>query len=153
VARHHLRHERVDHTLQSTALVHEAYLRLVDRPAKFHNRQQFYAVAAHLMRRILVDFARHCHAPEHEHCRTLALDNAVAEPEARTLDLLALDQALKELSRLSPRQARIVELRFFAGLSIAAISEILGVPPATIERDWLNARAWLYREISGSARS
>jgi RNA polymerase sigma factor (TIGR02999 family) len=153
VARHHLQGERLDHTLQSTALVHEAYLRLVSRPAKFHNRQHFYAVAAHLMRQILVDFARSRHAAKREPCCTLALDDAVALPQARTMDLLALDRALKDLSRLSQRQARIVELRFFAGLSISDMAEILGVSASTIERDWLNARAWLYREISGSARS
>ena len=153
VACHHLQGERLDHTLQSTALVHEAYLRLVNRPAQFHNRQHFYAVAAHLMRQILVDFARSRHAAKRDPGCTLALDDAVASPHARTMELLALDQALKELSRLSQRQARIVELRFFAGLSIAEMAQILDVSAATIERDWLNARAWLYREISGRARS
>ena len=153
LARRYLRQERLDHTLQSTALVHEAYLRLVDRPAQVQNRQHFYAIAAQLMRQILVDSAPSRSAAKRKYAVKLTLDRSVALPQQANLDLLALDDALTGLSRLSPRQSRIVELRFFGGLSIEETSEVLGLSSATIERDWTNARAWLYREMTRSEQS
>lgn len=152
LAHHYLRGERSDHTLQSTALVHEAFLRLVaQEPSRVQNRAHFLAISAQLMRQILVDFARSRRAGKRDHLK-LSLDEAVTLPQARNLDLIALDDALKELARFSPRQSRIVELRFFGGLSIDETSEIVGASAATVERDWTVARAWLHREISGASR-
>lgn len=153
LAHHYLRAERTDHTLQSTALVHEAFLRLVNQePGRVQNRAHFLAIAAQLMRQILVDFARSRRAAKRDHLK-LALDDAVALPEVKPFDLLALDDALKELARLNPRQSQIVELRFFGGLSVDETSEVVGASSSTVERDWTIARAWLHREISGLSRS
>jgi RNA polymerase sigma factor (TIGR02999 family) len=151
LARHYLRNERPGHTLQSTALVHEAFLRLVQSPLQLQNRTHFFAVAARLMREILVDHARRRRAAKRDYRCQITLDRAVALPQKREVDLLALDDALDELSRLDPRQGRIVELRFFGGLSIEETSEILGISPATVKREWATARAWLHREMSGGA--
>jgi len=151
LARNYLRNERPGHTLQSTALVHEAYLRLVKSPLRLQNRTHFFAVAARLMREILVDHARSRRAAKRDYRCKITLDRAVALPQKRDVDLLALDDALDELSRLDPRQGRIVELRFFGGLSIGETSEILGISPATVKREWTTARAWLHREMSGGA--
>jgi RNA polymerase sigma factor (TIGR02999 family) len=151
LARNYLRNERPGHTLQSTALVHEAYLRLVQSPLQLQNRTHFFAVAARLMREILVDHARSRRAAKRDYRCKITLDRAVALPQKRDVDLLALDDALDELSRLDPRQGRIVELRFFGGLSIGETSEILGISPATVKREWTTARAWLHREMSGGA--
>ncbi|HXB55980.1 MAG TPA: ECF-type sigma factor [Vicinamibacteria bacterium] len=151
IAHHYLRNERPGHTLQSTALVHEAYLRLVESPLQLQNRAHFFAVAARLMREILVDHARRRRAAKRDYRCKITLDRAVALPQKREVDLLALDDALDELSRLDPRQGRIVELRFFGGLSIEETSEILGISPATVKREWATARAWLHREMSGGA--
>jgi RNA polymerase sigma factor (TIGR02999 family) len=152
LAHHYLRSERPDHTLQSTALVHEAYLRLVSQePNGLQNRAHFFAVASQLMRQILVDFARSHRAAKRNQGYTLSLDEAVVLPQSRDVDLIALDDALSRLSRLSERQSRIVELRFFGGLSIEETSQVLGVSSATVERDWTVARAWLHREISGTS--
>jgi RNA polymerase sigma factor (TIGR02999 family) len=152
LAHNYLRSERPDHTLQSTALVHEAYLRLARRePNSLQNRAHFFAVASQLMRQILVDFARSRRAAKRNYGYTLSLDDAVASSQSRDVNLIALDDALHKLARLSERQTRIVELRFFGGLSIDEMSQVLGVSPATIERDWTVARAWLHREISGTS--
>jgi RNA polymerase sigma factor (TIGR02999 family) len=151
LARSYLRKERPGHTLQSTALVHEAYLRLVQSPLQLQNRTHFFAVAARLMREILVDHARSRRAAKRDYRCKITLDRAVALPQKRDVDLLALDDALDELSRLDPRQGRIVELRFFGGLSIEETSEILGISPATVKREWTTARSWLHREMSGGA--
>jgi RNA polymerase sigma factor (TIGR02999 family) len=149
VAHHHLQRERPGHTLQSSALVHEAYLRLVaQQPVQLQNRAHFFAVAAQLMRQILVDYARDRKAAKRRHDCKITLDEAIELPQRRDLDLLALDDALNELSRLDSQQARIVELRFFGGLSIAETSEVLEISPATVKRDWATARAWLYREVN-----
>ena len=149
LAHHYLRAERPDHSLESTALVHEAYLRLVQHPpGAVQNRAHFFALAAQLMRQILVGFARCRGAAKRDHALTLTLAEGVAFKPARNLDIVALDDALCGLSRLSPRQSRIVELRFFAGLSIKETSEVLSVSPATVERDWTSARTWLYREMN-----
>jgi RNA polymerase sigma factor (TIGR02999 family) len=151
LAHHYLRAERSDHMLQSTALVHEAYLRLVDQDLNsLQNRAHFFAVSAQLMRQILVDFARSRSAAKRNAGCTLSLDEAVALSPSKDVDLIALDEALSRLARLSERQSRIVELRFFGGLSIDETSEVLSVSPATVERDWNIARAWLHREISGT---
>jgi RNA polymerase sigma factor (TIGR02999 family) len=152
LARHHLRGERPGHTLQSTALVHEAYLRLVQKPLQLENRTHFFAVAARLMREILVDHARSRRAAKRDYRCKITLDQAVALPQKRDVDLLAVDDALTELSHMDPRQGRIVELRFFGGLSIDETSEIMGISPATVKREWATARAWLHREITGAAR-
>jgi RNA polymerase sigma factor (TIGR02999 family) len=152
LAHHYLRSERPDHTLQSTALVHEAYLRLVSQePDNLQNRAHFMAVASQLMRQILVDFARSRSAAKRQ-AYTLALDEAVLVPKSKDVDLIALDDALSQLAQLSERQSRIVELRFFGGLSIEETSRVLGVSPATVVRDWTVARAWLYREIGESTQ-
>ena len=153
LAHHYLQGERPDHTLRSTELVHEAYLRLVDQqPSELENRAHFFAIAARLMREILVDYARRRSAAKRGNGCKITLDEALEMPKQRDLDVLALDDALKELSRFDPQQARIVEMRFFAGLSIDEVSGVLKVSPATVKRDWATARAWLYREISRDLR-
>ena len=151
-AHRHFRKERGDHTLQSTALVHEAYLRLCQQSsARFANREHFFAVSAQLMRQILVEHARRHRAAKRGGGHKLALDEALATPNTRDVDLVALDDALLELARLDPRQSRIVELRFFAGLSIAEIARVLHISPATVKRDWTTARLWLHHAISRAA--
>jgi len=154
LAHHHLRGERAGHTLRSTALVHEAYLRLADQePLRLDNRAHFFAVASHLMRQILVDYARKHHAAKRgANNLTLTLDEAVALPKKRNLHLVALDDALNGLAALDARQSQIVELRFFGGLSIDETSEVLGVSPATVKREWNSARAWLYREMDSTEK-
>jgi RNA polymerase sigma factor (TIGR02999 family) len=150
LARHYLKSERPDHTLQSTALVHEAYLRLVGQSAlRVDSRAHFFGIAAGLMREILVDHARmHGAAKRGGNGLTLTLDEAVAMPKERELDLIAVDDALNSLAALDPRQSRIVELRFFGGLSLEETAEILGISRATVTRDWATARLWLYREMN-----
>jgi len=155
LAGNYLRRERQNHTLQPTALVNEAYLKLIDqRNAHWQNRAQFYGVAAQLMRRILVDHARQHKAAKRggsEQQRLsitsagqLGAKNLAAEP---VLDLLALHEALQELAVIDPQQERIVELKFFGGLSIEETAEVLGIGHATVERDWKMARAWLRRKL------
>jgi RNA polymerase sigma factor (TIGR02999 family) len=155
LAHHHLRNERPNHTLQSTALVHEAYFRLVGQDfPEWKSRAHFFAIAAQLMRQILVDYARRQRASKRGGgiC-VLPLDDAVALPQSKDVDVLALDDALNALAELDPRQTRVVELRFFAGLSLEEISQVMGIATATVQRDWTAARAWLYREISRRART
>lgn len=149
LAQHHLRGERPDHTLQSTALVHEAYLRLV-KPCsmRFESRGHFFALASQLMREILVDHARRRRAVKRDGGERLTLEEAAELAGSKGVDLLALDDALNELAKLNPRQCRIVEMKFFGGLSIGEAAEVLAVSTATVERDWTVARAWLYREIN-----
>jgi RNA polymerase sigma factor (TIGR02999 family) len=149
LAQHYLQRERSDHTLQSTGLVHEAYMRLAGQDApQWQNRAHFFGVAARLMRQILVDYARsHNAAKRGDGACRVALDEAIFLPQKMNLDLVQLDDALKELARLDERQSRIVELRFFAGLSIDDTSEVLGISHATVEREWASARAWLYHEM------
>lgn len=149
LAQSYLRSERPDHTLQPTALVHEAYLRLVDQSrVEWQSRAHFYAVAAQMMRRILIDHAR-SHATEKRggSGKRLSLDEAAFLPEERAADLVALDEALKQLAATDERKSRVVELRFFGGLSVKETAEVLGVHVATVERDWVVAKAWLYREV------
>jgi RNA polymerase sigma factor (TIGR02999 family) len=153
LAGHYLRQERSDHTLQSTALVHEAYLRLAgEAPPEWQNRAHFFGIAANIMRRILVEHARgHNAAKRGGGAYHLTLDETVAFQQQTNLDILELDRALSELAELDAQQSRIVELRFFTGLSIEQTSEVLGVSPATVKRDWVTARAWLYRAMTGEA--
>ena len=154
LAHFQLHKERPDHTLQSAALVHEAYLRLIGlNPPQLESRTHFFAIAAQLMRQILVDYARRRRAAKRGAgvCK-LSLADATMPSRQKDVDIVALDDALKELAKIDPRQSRVVELRFFAGLSLAEISEALEIAPATVQRDWTAARAWLHREISRSSR-
>jgi RNA polymerase sigma factor (TIGR02999 family) len=156
LAASNLKSERGNHTLQPTALVHEAYLRLVgQRSVSWANRAHFYGIAAQMMRRVLVDHARRRHAAKRRP-GTLFVDVALADaPEGdsdRALELLSLDRALTQLERLDPRQARVVELRFFAGLSVEETAEAAGVSTATVKREWRTARAFLRHEIGLEAR-
>jgi RNA polymerase sigma factor (TIGR02999 family) len=152
LAHRHLRRERANHTMRSTDLVHEAYLRLVDQSqARWQDRAHFFAVSAQIMRRILIDHARAHHREKRGGgAPTLALNETIDFPERRSMELIALDDALDGLAKLDPQQSRIVELRFFTGLSIEETAEALGVSKATVNRDWVTARAWLIRELSRS---
>jgi RNA polymerase sigma factor (TIGR02999 family) len=154
LAHHQLRNERPDHILQSAALVNEAYLRLVGvSPPEWESRTHFFAIAAQLMRQILVDYARRHGAVKRggSLCR-LSLEDAMATPRRSRVDIVALDDALQALARIDERQSSVVELRFFAGLSLDEISKVLDIAPATVQRDWTAARAWLHREISRGQR-
>ena len=151
IARIRLSAERSGHTLQPTALVHEAWLRLMQQHgANWQNRAQFFAIAAQAMRRILVDHARRRHSDKRYAGETpIALDHIeeiVASP-VPDQEMLALDAALERLAALDSRQARVVELRFFGGLSIEEAADVLGLSPTTVKREWTTARAWLFREI------
>jgi RNA polymerase sigma factor (TIGR02999 family) len=150
LAHHHLQAERAGHTLQSTALVHEAYLRLAGQePLRLDNRAHFFAAASHLMRQILVGHARKHHAAKRgANNLVLTLDEAIALPKKRKVHLVALDDALDELAAFDARQCHIVELRFFGGLTIDEISDVIDVSPATVKREWTAARAWLYRQLA-----
>jgi RNA polymerase sigma factor (TIGR02999 family) len=152
LAARQLRGERAGHTLQPTAVVHEAYLRLIgQRNAGWQSRGQFYAVAARMMRRVLIDHARRGHAGKRGGAAIhLSLEGTDLPVAAPSIDLLALDAALTRLEALDAEQARVVELRFFAGLSVEETALALGLSPATIKRYWQSARAWLYRELAGA---
>jgi len=151
IARRHLRIETPGHTLQATALVNEAYLRLVDQKrVNWQNRAHFYAIAAQTMRRILVDHARgHARLKRGGDACKVSLDEALTVSAGLAAELLALDEALNELAKVDPRRSRVVELRFFGGLSNSEIAEVLKIAPNTVIRDWNMARAWLYHEMSG----
>jgi RNA polymerase sigma factor (TIGR02999 family) len=150
LARGYLQRERPDHSLAPTALVHEAYLKLVDqRRVRWQNRAQFFAIAAHLMRRILVDHARARLALKRGAGARVPLQDVDGGNDPFGVDILALDAALQRLSATYPRQADLVHLRFFAGLTVPEVAEVLGVAPITVKRDWAVARAWLYREMRG----
>jgi RNA polymerase sigma factor (TIGR02999 family) len=148
----YLRRERSNHTLQSTALVHEAFMRLVNQQeVQWRNRAHFFAIAAQMIRRILVDYARAQHTEKRGTGSVkMELDEAMAAPleSGFDLDLLALNDALEQLSYLDARQSRIVELRFFVGLSIEETAEVMNLSSATIKREWNTARAWLFREMT-----
>jgi RNA polymerase sigma factor (TIGR02999 family) len=150
LAESYLRRERPDHTLQATALVNEAYLRLIDqKTVNWQNRAQFFGLAAKMMRRILVNHAEAHHAAKRGgHAQKLSLDEALSFFESAQVDLLALNTALNRLSTLDERQSEIIELRFFGGLTIEEIAEMLQISPATVKREWNMAKAWLKREIS-----
>jgi RNA polymerase sigma factor (TIGR02999 family) len=151
VARRHLRGERGDHSLAATALVHETYLRLIDqRRVRWQNRAHFFGIAARLMRRILVDHARSRAAAKRGGHPTQLLEVDVALAPLN-IDVLALDAALQKLAEVDARQGRLVELRFFAGLTVEETAEALEVAPITVKRDWAHARAWLFRELQRQA--
>ncbi len=154
LAESYLRRERSDHTLQATALVHEAYVRLIDqRDVEWRNRAHFFAVAAQAIRRILVDHARtHKRAKRGGGYQRVQLDADVAALPETDIDLLALDEALRRLADLHARQAQIVELRFFGGLSLKEVAEYIGVSPRTVDGDWSMARAWLRRELGSGTQ-
>jgi len=145
----YLRRERPDHTLQSAALVNEAYLRLVDQnQTQWQNKAHFFGIAAQMMRRILADHARSHNAEKRgAGVPALELDEALAEAQTRNIDMLDLDEALGRLEKLDHQQGKIVELRFFGGLSIEDTANVLNISPATVKRDWAAARAWLFREV------
>jgi len=149
LAHHYLQRQRPDHTLQSTALVHETYLRLAkQREGKFQNRAHFFAICAQLMRQILVEYARSQQAAKRKRGQKVMFNDAIQLVKARAPDLVALDDALNILARLDPQQCRIVEFRFFGGLSIEDTAHVLGISPATVKRDWSTAKAWLRHEMS-----
>lgn len=153
IARSALSRQRPGHTLESTALVHEAYVRLVGRTSvRFESRTHFFAVASHLMRRILVDHARKHNAAKRGGANvTLVLDDSVDVPDKREINLSALDEALTALAKLDERQASIVEMRFFGGLSIDETSQVLAISPATVKREWMTARSWLYDALTNES--
>ena len=151
IAESFMRHERAEHTLQPTALVHEAFLRLVDqREVNWQNRAQFFGVAAQMMRRILVNHARDRHAAKRGGGELLlSLDETIDYFAGQDVNLMLLDEALNALARIDEQQSRIVELRFFGGLNIEETAEVVRVSPATVKREWRIAKAWLYGEING----
>jgi RNA polymerase sigma factor (TIGR02999 family) len=154
LAHYHLQSERPDHTLQSTALVHEAYMRMMgQQPAQFQNRAHFIAIASRLMRQVLVDYARERRAGKRDGGCRIAFEFAEALPVNGDAELLALDDALDALSRIDERQAKVVEMKFFGGLSAPDISQILGLSRITVDRDWATARVWLHRQMSRTALS
>ena len=151
LAHRYMGRERSDHLLQTTALVNEAYVRLIAwRSVSWQNRAHFYGVAAGMMRRILVDYARKRPRGAHGEALRVTLAEDLAAAGERGADLVALDDALRELAERDPRKARIVELRFFGGLDVDETAEALGVAPITVKREWARAKAWLYCALDGS---
>jgi len=150
LAHHYMRRERPGHTLQTTALVNEAFVRLVNRKSiQWQNRAHFFGIAAQLMRNILVDHARsHACAKRGGGAEDLELDEALVVSQQKASEVIALDEALKELALIDAQQSRIVELRFFGGLTVEEAAEVMRVSPATIKREWSSAKAWLYRELA-----
>ena len=149
LASSHMRRERPEHTLQTTGLIHEAYLRLVEqRSQEWESRAHFFGVAAHLMRMILVDYARKRAALKRDGGRQVTLEEAPSVSPERVEDLLALEAALEELGRLDERKCRIVEMRYFSGLSADEITEVTGLSPATVRRDLRMAKAWIHHRLS-----
>ena len=149
LAASYMRSESPGHTLQPTALVHEVFLRFVGRAPDFKNPSQFYGIAAHLMREILIDHARNRQAAKRRsHFVLLNLNEELVVSRERDADLVALDEALERLAALDPRKARVVEMRFFGGLSVQESAEVLNVSEKTVRRDWQFAKTWLLRELS-----
>jgi len=150
LAGRYMKGERPGHSLQTTALVNEAYMRLVDyKRMEWQNRAHFFAVSAQLVRRILVEHARRRNLKRGGGIRHVSLDEVAVTGSGRSADLVALDDALNTLARLDPRKERVVEMRFFGGLSVEETAEVLKVSPVTVMRDWSTAKAWLYRELGG----
>lgn len=145
----YMRRERSDHTLQATALVHEAYLKLIEQKAvNWQSRAHFFGIAAQLMRRILIDHARgHTRQKRGGEQKKVSLDEAYIFTEKQADELLAVNDSLDRLEKIDPRQARVVEMRFFGGLSVEEAAEVLGVSPKTVKRDWSVAKAWLYADL------
>jgi RNA polymerase sigma factor (TIGR02999 family) len=150
-AARYLRREQPGHTLQTTALIHEAYVRLVDqRNVQWQNRAHFFGIAAQMMRRILVDHARtKKRAKRGGSDIKVSLDDATVAVKGQDLDVVAVDEALTRLAKIDEQQSRVVELRFFSGLTVEETAEVMGISPATVKRDWSMAKAWLHRELSG----
>jgi RNA polymerase sigma-70 factor (ECF subfamily) len=148
LASSYMRRERQEHTLQATALINEAYLRLAREDVDWQNREHFIGVAAHVMRRVLVDHAR-AHKAEMRGggLKRVELEEGLAISEERSEEVLALDEALNRLTELNPRQARVVELRYFGGLSVEQIASVLSIAPRSVKRDWALARIWLFKEL------
>lgn len=155
LAHRYLRRERPGHTLQSTALVHEAFVRLTGSALpQWEDRAHFFGIAAHVMRQILVEYARSRNAGKRGGAVVkLAIDNVQEPALTPDLDIVALDDALNDLARIDPQQGRVVELRFFSGLSIEDTAEVMGISESTVKRDWNTARAWLYRALDRTASS
>ncbi len=154
LARHYLKRERPGHTLQTSALVNEAYVRLINwKAARFESRAHFFGVSAQLMRRILVDFARSRPRVRGNSVRHVSLEEALSVTSETDADLVALDEALVDLAKHDPRKARIVELRFFGGLTVEETAAFLDISPATALREWHKAKAWLYKELSASGQN
>jgi RNA polymerase sigma-70 factor (ECF subfamily) len=152
LARSYFRRERGEHTMQPTALVHEAYIRMVDQRAQLESRGHFMAVAATQMRRVLLDYARkHRAARRGGDDQKVLLEDTMVICEQRPVDMILLDVALEKLAALDARQAQLVELRFFAGLSVEETAEVMEVSPATVKRSWSSARAFLHREMTGGS--
>jgi RNA polymerase sigma factor (TIGR02999 family) len=150
IAKSYMRRERSGHTLQTSALVNEAYVRLIDwKTAKWENRAHFFGVSAQLMRRILVDFARSRPQVNDEKVRQVTLEQALTVTTNKDADLVALDEALNELAKFDERKAKIVELKFFGGLSVEETAEVMKISGVTVMREWSKAKAWLYRELNG----
>ena len=148
LAHRYMSHERQNHTLQTTALVNEAYLKLVEQRVNWRNRAHFFAIAAQIMRRILIDYARKHLGPQRGSGKTISLHDVHIINNERAHELVALDEALEQLFRLDPRKARVVELRYFGGLSVEEIAAVIDLSPDTVTRDWRRAKAFLRRELS-----
>jgi RNA polymerase sigma factor (TIGR02999 family) len=149
LAQSYMRRERAGHTLQSTAVVHEAFIRLIDQNVEWKSRAHFFAIAAKMMRRILVDHARaKSRSKRGAGMPRVGLDEQAMGSREQNVDLVALDEALEHLARIDPQRSRIVELRYFGGLSNEESANVLGISPATVQRQWSGARAWLYRELN-----
>ena len=151
IARRYMNRERDGHTLQTTALVNEAYMRLIDwKSAKFENRAHFFGVSAQLMRRILVDFARKRPKAGDGLAQHVSIEEAFTVTAERDADLVAVDEALTELAKFDERKAQIVEMKFFGGLSVEEMAEVLKIAPITVMREWQKAKAWLYLELNNT---
>jgi RNA polymerase sigma factor, sigma-70 family/RNA polymerase sigma factor, TIGR02999 family len=148
LAHRYMSHEREDHTLQTTALVNEAYLKLIDQKVEWQNRAHFFGIAAQIMRRILIDHARKHLGPNRGGGKTISLDEVAVVSDERASELVALDEALTTLAKVDGRKSRVVELRYFGGLSVEETAAVLGVSGETIRREWLRAKAFLRRELS-----
>lgn len=149
LARSYMTRERPDHTLQATALVHEAYLKLVEqRSVQWQSRAHFFGIAAQLMRRILIDHARgHLREKRDGGQRAISMDDALAFAPEQSMELLRLDESLERLAKMDARQAKIVELRFFGGLTVEQTAELMGISEKTVKRDWSVAKAWLHGDL------
>jgi RNA polymerase sigma factor (TIGR02999 family) len=152
LARRYMRRERAGHSLQTTALVNEAYMRLVDyKRMQWQNRAHFFAVSSQLMRRILVEHARRHNLKRGAGIQHISLEDAAVVGHGRTTDLVALDDAMNQLALLDPRKVKVVEMRFFGGLSVEESAEVLKISTVTVLRDWSTAKAWLYRELTNQS--
>ena len=146
----YMRRERPDHTLQPTALVNEVFLRLAGgEPVSWQNRAHFFGVASHAMREVLLDYARYRHRAKRgsQDVQNVEIDTVVLGVSSKIENVIAIDEALQRLARIDPRQSRLIELRFFAGLNVDEAAEVMGISPKTINRDWRSAKAWLHREL------